>query len=435
MKKIIMMGLFSTVGLCNMTFAANAETPEVVFEGGFDPRLALSIAMVNDIRSGILPKTMIDMFKDIPKINIATLGTVMDTQSKFSILRHTINTNLDDTSLFFLNVFLKIIVTPHESQTSAPLAETLLGEINSDITANNFSDHIFSIYCMLLSGAQSILIPQINTPTDWITVQFLGLFFDNAISSLRFNINITELDSVHQVREIVSGLNGAATLNLFFASGFQDDQQVKALQAIAEIRPKRTHIIAATGRVADLESFFKSVTDPSLHTFSEGSKIDISLIVNFQHRELNEHSRALAAMFESLSDRSMPYVWDPTLKLKSLENIAYGDLIPLIRSVVRSPMGENLSLTTLESDHPTTGYVMSRLKEEVVSPESKVQVLNFEGSQLTDEGWEQLALLAETQKPFHRIRLTGMKIPSAIAGRLGALRVQGINMVGCGVKA
>ena len=61
--------------------------------------------------------------------------------------------------------------------------------------------------------------------------------------------------------------------------------------------------------------------------------------------------------------------------------------------------------------------------------------MNFEGSQLSDEGWEQLALLAETQKPLHRLRLTGMQIPSSVAGRLGMFRVQGINMVGCNVKA
>ncbi|MDP3641333.1 MAG: hypothetical protein Q8R43_02740 [Alphaproteobacteria bacterium] len=128
-------------------------------------------------------------------------------------------------------------------------------------------------------------------------------------------------------------------------------------------------------------------------------------------------------------------MWDLVFRLRSLENVAYGDLTPVIRSIVRSPMGTNLSLPTLVSDHPTTGYVITRLKEEFLSPESKVQLLDFEGSQLSDEGWEQLALLAEAQNPFHKIRLTGMQIPSAIAGRLGMLRVAGINMVGCCVKA
>jgi hypothetical protein len=140
-------------------------------------------------------------------------------------------------------------------------------------------------------------------------------------------------------------------------------------------------------------------------------------------------------MFERISDREVPYVWDPKFTLKNLENVAFSNLTPLIRSIVRSPIGTNLSLPTLAPDHPTTGYVMTRLKDEFLTPESKVQALDFEGSQLSVEGWEQLALLAEAQKPFYKIRLTGMQIPSGIAGRLGMLRVAGINMVGCGVKA
>ena len=96
------------------------------------------------------------------------------------------------------------------------------------------------------------------------------------------------------------------------------------------------------------------------------------MIVNFQHRELHERVASFRAMFERLSDRAVPYVWDLMLKLKGFENIAYGDLTPVIRSVVQSPIGANLSLPTLVSDHPTNGYVMKRLKEEFLSPESKV---------------------------------------------------------------
>jgi hypothetical protein len=62
-------------------------------------------------------------------------------------------------------------------------------------------------------------------------------------------------------------------------------------------------------------------------------------------------------------------------------------------------------------------------------------LLDFEGCQLSADGWEQFALLAESRKPFYKVRLTGMQIPPAIAVRLGALRVEGINMAGCGVPA
>lgn len=47
-------------------------------------------------------------------------------------------------------------------------------------------------------------------------------------------------------------------------------------------------------------------------------------------------------------------------------------------------------------DHVSTAHVMTKLREEFLSAESKVQVLDFEGSQLSAEGWEQLAQLAES---------------------------------------
>ena len=309
------------------------------------------------------------------------------------------------------------------------------GEINEDVAADPFFAQLAGVYSNLFADSTMDALCQINNSLDWATVQFLGLFFDNAISKLRFNVNAAGLGSVDLVREVVSGLKGAATLNILRVNGFQDSQQVEILKSIAEDRPKNTHIIAAVECVADLESFAKSASDPGLQTFAEGSQIDISLIVNFQHRELSERISSFTSMLDSLSGRTVPYVWNLMLKLKNLENIACGDLTPVIRSVVRSPIGANLSLPTLVSDHPTTGYVMTRLKGDFLSPESKVQLLDFEGSQLSDEGWEQLALLAEANKPFHKIRLTGLQIPSEFAKRLGMLRVAGINMVGCGVKA
>lgn len=105
---------------------------------------------------------------------------------------------------------------------------------------------------------------------------------------------------------------------------------------------------------------------------------------------------------------------------------------PLIRSIVRSQIGRNLSLPTLTPDHITTQQVMTKLKEEFLAPESKVKVLDFEGSQLSPERWEQLA---ESKKPLKKVRFMGMRIPTHIAGRLGMLRSVGINMAGCNVSA
>ncbi|MBH1989809.1 MAG: hypothetical protein I8H80_01380 [Alphaproteobacteria bacterium] len=453
MKKIIRVMLLSTVAFCHaaiaselsdsdesstnepvMGFVVSSDFTEPV-TGVENVQLTELSEMVNEVRLGILPQTLIDMFKDLSKIDIAACGTVMETQRKFAGLRQALNAQLDGNSMFLLNAFLKTIVTPHESQRTAPLADTFWGELSEDMIADNFSDHLFSIYCMLFSASERTLIPQINTPSDWVTVQFLGLFFDSAMSSLSVNVNTVGLFNVDLIREVVLGLHEAATLNLSKINGFPESQQVQILQILAEVRPKNSHIIAAVESVAALESFVTSITHPVLHSFSEGAKIGVSLIVNFQNRELHERITSFTEMFKRVVDRTVPYVWDLMFRLKSLENVSYGDLTPVIRSVVRSPVGANLSLPTLVSDHPMTGYVMTRLKEEFLSPESKVQVLDFEGSQLSNEGLEQLALLAESQKPLHRIRLTGMKIPSAIAGRLGMLRVKGINMVGCGVKA
>lgn len=450
--------LLSTVAFCHAAIAAELSgsdessrsegTNEEIVMGGVvaddfaSPEVDMSenqraelVEMVHDIQSGFLPQKLLDLFADIPKIDIAACGTALETQRKFADLRQILNARLEDSDMFALNLFFKTAVTPHELQRTAPLADTFFGQLGEDMSADNFSDYLFSVYCLLLSVSRGNSLLKINTPMDWATVRFLGLFFDNAVLSLRVNVNTVGLFNVDLIREVVLGIHEAGTLNLTKINEFPESQQVQILQTLAEARPKKLHIIAAVESVAALESFVRVLTHPSLYSFSEGAKIDISLVVNFQHGGLRERIASFTAMFGRIAGHRVPYVWDLKFTLKSLENVAYGDLTPVIQSVVRSPVCANLSLPTLVSDHPTTGYVMTRLKEEFLSPESKIQVLDFEGSKLSDEGWEQLALLAETQKPFYRLRLTGMQIPSAIAGRLGMLRVAGINMVGCGVKA
>jgi hypothetical protein len=455
MKKIIKVGLLSTVGLFHVVSGSELSDSErsssdawivegivVVGEseaavmGVEDPVLTEAVGMVQAIRDGFVPTEIFELFEGFSKVDVSQRANPSAMQAMFETLRNSLRAGLDDDSVRRLNIMLKVIATPVDSSFSViPLAQEFFGTMDEELTADPFFACLVRTYNALFVNDGRMVIAHINTPADWATVQFLGLFFDNAISNLRFNVRLAGLDSVDLIQKIISGLNGAATLNVLGVCAFPEAQQVEILRAIAEIRPKHTQIIAAIDNVADLESFVTSFTDPSLQTFSAGSKIDISLIVNFQHRELNERIASLTAMFERLSDRAVPYAWDLMLKLNGFENIAYGDLTPVIRSIVRSPMGANLSLPTLVSDHPTTKYVMTRLKQEFLAPESKVQVLDFKGSQLSAEGWEQLALLAETQKSFKKIRLTGMQIPSSVAGRLGMLRVQGVSMAGCGVKA
>ena len=291
MKKIIKIGLLSTVAFCHVAFSANpAENPDgsvngVVITGEpveavmgvEDVQLTQLVGLVGEIRSGVLPQTIVDMFQGFPKIDIAACGTAMETQRQFASLRQTMNDHLDANSMLLLNAFLKIIVTPHGSQRTIPLADIFLGGLMDDMTTDIFSESLQSIYYMLLPGSKRVLIPQINTPADWVVVQFLGLFFDNAVNSLRFNVNMEGLSDVDLIQEVISGLRGVATLNIMRLNALPTDQQVEMLRHIAENRPKNAHIIAAVDNIADLESVVESIADPNLQAFSDGVKIDVSV--------------------------------------------------------------------------------------------------------------------------------------------------------------
>jgi hypothetical protein len=235
------------------------------------------------------------------------------------------------------------------------------------------------------------------------------------------------------VREAINNLQGAFTLDVVGLHKYTKEQQVEILKVIAETRLKNVKINVAVDTAAGLQACLEALTDQRLSVFSSGRQIDVNVVVDFKHAAFNENAAELIAIFEGINDRAIPHVWDVMLRLNNMENVAYGDLTSIIRTVVRSSVGSNLCLGTLTPDNPSTLYVMKRVREEFAAPESKIRILDFEGSRLSEEGWEQLVLLAETGKRFSKIRLTGMPIPSPLAKRLGALRVKGINMAGCRV--
>lgn len=453
MKKIIKAGLLSTVGLCNLISGANpvdATNDEAIMgavvsgvaEGTVlevgDHQRAQGLRMINDMKAGILPNEILNLFAGIPKIDVAQSDSPKVRQAMFTNMRNELSVRLDDEGIRYLNVVLRSSVSsPGHLYFGVvpPLAQKFFGEMHEAITAETFFTHLTHAYGTLFIDPNRAISEGIETPVDWAMVQFLGLFFDNAINALRFNVNAAELGNYELVIKIVTALHKAATLNVLNIGEFYQEFQVKILSSIAELRPKNVHILNGIAKVADLMDLVYASTDQSLQTFSEGSKVDNVIVLDFKHRELSERVSALVSAFESFSDLSVPRIWDLVLNLKNFENIAYGALTPLMRSIVRAPIGRNLALPMLVSDQVRTTHVMTKLREEFLSPESKVQVLNFEGSQLTAEGWEQLAQLAESKKTLEKIRLTGLQIPRSIAPRLGMLRSVGINMAGCNVNA
>ncbi|MDP3641332.1 MAG: hypothetical protein Q8R43_02735 [Alphaproteobacteria bacterium] len=320
MKKIIRVMLLSTVAFCHVAFGSNpTELNEDAVEGMVisgdpvepvmgveNPILTEAVSMLQTIREGFVPTAILELFSGIPKIDVSQRTNPAAIQAMSLALKSSLRNGLDDDGLRSLNILLKVITTPMAHMRSVtPLAWYFFGEINEDVAADPFFSQVAGVYNILFADSTMDALCQINNSLDWVTVQFLGLFFDNAILNLRFNVNVAGLGNVDLIRDVVSELNGAASLNLLGVNGFQDCQQVELLKAIAEDRPEHTHIIAAVEIVEDLESFVKSITDPNLHTYSEGAKIDICLIVNFQHRELHERRASFTAMFERISNRAV----------------------------------------------------------------------------------------------------------------------------------
>lgn len=267
MKKIIKAGLLSTFGLYNITLASNPdELPEGVVDGVVvtgesvgavtgieDPTLTEALSMVDIIRDGFVPTEILELFSDIPKIDVSQRTNFAAMRSMFTALRNALRTKLYDDDVRRLNILLKTMVTPVTPTSSTlPLGQEFFGLMGEDLTVASFFTHLTRAYNVLFSFPVAMTPSNINTPTDWVTVQFLGLFFDNAISNLSFNVSATGLGNIDLVREVISGLEGTATLNLIFATGFQNDQQIEILKVIAEIRPKHTHIIAAAESVANI---------------------------------------------------------------------------------------------------------------------------------------------------------------------------------------
>lgn len=374
MKKIIGIGLLSTVGLCNLTRGASpVETSEdgavmgttvssgtaegVVLEVR-DQHRAQELRMIDDIQSGGLPQEILELFADLPRIDVAQRSDVDAIQRIQTNLRSALETVWSSESSFYLNAFLELVAEKLDPRIM-PLEVALFGEMTDDFTLDTFINKISSAYNTFFAEADNRITTQVNTPRDWVILQFLGLFFDSALPNYRINLNVPGLDDLDLIKEVIVGLK-ESTLNILGVWGLRDDVQVDVLKAIAEIRPKKAKIISTTPSVAFLKSFIESLTHPDLQTFVGGSKIDVMLVMDLA--ELNRHQAensaglsphqteaALIEMFESIANLSVPNAWNIQLQVGHFESFAYGSLTPLIRAIVCSPVGVSLSLPTLGS--------------------------------------------------------------------------------------
>lgn len=444
MKKIITLALLSTVAL-NPQLKAAAALDAVASEGevaaggmGIIARSdkisseALEVAkgVVEFVNKGKLPEELLRILEDVPKVELP----LIDSKLPLMELRAYLNEHWHERIGFIVNAFLKTVTTPVEDLPIIPFAHSFFDDMAVDLTADEFFVKISQIYKLFVLGAGPVSF-MVNTPCDLATFQFFSLFWGNWLSRMNVSLNISGLGDPGLVSDAVHELQSAGALNILGLHGYDQDGQVAVLRSIAEIRPARIQILIEPQAVSDLATCFMALADPGLSAFSEGRKIDVNMVVNFTHPAFYEDTTTLREMFESLVGHPVPYVWDLMLRLTNIENIAYGDLTPVMRSIVRSSVAGNLCIGTLTPDNPAEVRIMTSLREEFLSVESQVRMLDLEGSILSDEGWEQLALLAEAGKPFYKVRLTGMSVPGSVARRLGALRVDGINMAGCGIAA
>lgn len=148
---------------------------------------------------------------------------------------------------------------------------------------------------------------------------------------------------------------------------------------------------------------------------------EINLVVDFKHGSFKEAVEAVIDLFESFKEQSVSSCWELILSPINFENLAHSELAPLMHAIMGSVFASHLNIKFLTPDNPYEVYVLTKLREAFLTEESKVKTLDLEGSILSDKGWEQVALLAESGKPFYKMRLTGMKILSEVVPRLGAL--------------
>lgn len=349
MKKIIGIGLLSTVGLCNLTRGASpvetsedgavmgttvsSDTAEGVVLEVRDQHRAQELRMIDDIQSGGLPQEILELFADLPRIDVAQRSDVDAIQRIQTNLRSALETVWSSESSFYLNAFLELVAEKLDPRIM-PLEVALFGEMTDDFTLDTFINKISSAYNTFFAEADNRITTQVNTPRDWVILQFLGLFFDSALPNCRINLNVPGLDDLDLIKEVIVGLK-ESTLNILGVWGLRDDVQVDVLKAIAEIRPKKAKIISTTPSVAFLKSFIESLTHPDLQTFVGGSKIDVMLVMDLA--ELNRHQAensaglsphqteaALIEMFESIANLSVPNAWNIQLQVGHFESFAYG---------------------------------------------------------------------------------------------------------------
>lgn len=403
-----------------------------------EPPMPEVLSMVQDIRRGVVPQKVIELFQGLTKIDIdLQRDHVAMNQANWELSNELPDRIHSDKQVRDLNICLRALATPMNPEaTYIPLAQEFFGPMNRGILVTDFYRMICRAYNILFTSDMPVSA-HIRTPADWTTVQLLGFFFTNAIGRLGFLIDAGELKDPELTAHIAIGLSGASSISIIGLEKLSQAHQELVLKKLAEVRPKNTQVILKPSNMDEFERSVTSLINSAGGDARAAGKVDVSLVVEFSKESIHGtlQIQRLLRFLTLHPDVVVPGAWDLMLKLRGFENIAFGHLTPILKAFVQSPLGAHLSLPNLPAEHVTTKYVMTKLREEFLTEKSKVRLLDFEGSKLSAEGWEQLALLVESRKPFYKLRLTGMQIPTSIAPRLGALRVEGLNMKGCGVPA
>lgn len=417
MKKTIIISFFFAVILClNFCEASDARNPDE--------------ELLGEVQS-LLSRVVQDQVMGIDKLDL--MGP---SKEKIAALADSVMPVGDQ-----IYTILRSLALVKDDDLSIPLGFHLFGFVpyNTSIDSGAFSTPITKAQAKLMEWAQSNTFIPIYSLKDWAAVQFLTLFFDeNIVSQLCFSVNLDRLKDINHIANIINGLVHASTSKIIGLDSRDDTQQIEVLQLLADAPQKDIRIVEAPDSAWKFITLVGSFLDPSVIATKERARISVELILDFQQQEFNDHDSIVAwseALKDAFEDGSVNDIWNLKLQLIHPENLALGDLKPVLNSLIRSPIGVNLYLRDLIAEHPSSKHVVIKLVTELLDAGSQVRSLDFAGSQIPERGWESVAVLAESDKWFSRVSFAGMQIPETFVRRLGSLKAERIYMTGCGVRS
>ncbi len=430
--------------------------------------LARAISIVREVRKGIVPEEVVTAFhtEGRPELDLSSEQTIPQQMER--LLSWTKNLWTPEVE-YYVNIFLRAVVTPEDNTYPAdPIAKKLFGSMNEGLTQLTFSaqlQRIFNEWVTTPLHEGTLPIASVNRPYDWAALQFVAFFFKPAISLWSFNLNTAGLGedngwaNIGQVTEVIDILAEAKHINILGLDAFQPIEQKMLLKYISEIRQKNISMLVAPIESAALKTWLQSLFNPEFQSDAyDNPRVEVMTVINFTHPTLQT---SLPELLETLNDDHLPQVWEHTLSLRNFEQLARGDVLPIVEATLSSPFGKNLKLDTLEANRvvriqksslatlsiehqfveeqrtedtaviqfadPTTMKVLTTLVNAHAKPNSQLEVLDLEGSTLPNLGWDELSKLS----PIKKIRFSRMKIPHLKTQLLSGLKLYGANMVAC----